>query len=210
MTTSAKKKGDWMTAEELMAQLESDPEWVKQRDERDRIHAEKVAQNIEDAKPLIAALREAGVSLNSLNDVIQVEKLHPAVIPVLLEHLDREKSEYVRGSMALALAVPEAIVGWSKIKTAFLNDPKPTTDVSRTKWQWALALGAIANDSMLDEVIDLLKNPAHGRDRVPLIQVLLRSKESRAKKVLEELESDPVIGKDAKMARKKGRWPWSK
>ena len=204
------KKGDWMTVEELMAQLEGDPEWVKQRDERDRLHAEKVAQNCEDAKPLIAALRAAGVSLDSLNDVIQVEKLHPAVVPVLLEHLDREKSDYVRGSMALALAVPEAIIGWQRIKVAFLSDPNPTTDVSRTKWQWALALGAIANDSLLDEVIELLQNPAHGRDRVPLIQVLLRSKDPKAKKVLAELESDPVIGKDAKMARKKGRWPWSK
>ncbi|MBK8726816.1 MAG: hypothetical protein IPL96_12425 [Holophagaceae bacterium] len=196
-----------MTASDLMARLENDPEWVKQRNERERIHAEKVALNLAAEKPLVDALRDVGLNIGSLNDLIQLEKPYPEAIPVLMEYMDREHSDHVRGCIALALAVPEAIGEWRKIKTAFLNDPNPTTDFSRTKWQWALALAASADDSVLGEVIELILDKNTGRDRAPLLQALLRSKDPRARAVLKELEKDPVIGADAKKALKKGRWP---
>lgn len=178
--------------------------------ERDRILAEKEARLNEAEKPLVAALRGTGLKIDCVWDLVGTREPYPAAVPILLEHMDRDYPPEIREGIARALAVPEAIIGWPKIKTAFLNDPNPTKEMSSSKWAWALALGNSADDSVISEVIELARDASIGHDRSPLVGALLRSKDPRAKQVLDELERDPLIGKEVKMARKKGRWPGTK
>jgi hypothetical protein len=198
------------TAGEFLAKLESDPGWVKQRNERERAHLEKAVRLHEAENPLVIALQGLGMDVSSIWDLVNARESYPMAVPVLLEHMDRNYPPEIREGIARALAIREAVTGWQKIKTAFLNDPNPTTDISPSKWAWGLALGASADDSVIEELIEMARDISHGQDRSPLIGALLRSKDPRAKQVLKELENDPIIGKDAKMARKKGHWPWSK
>jgi len=61
----------------------------------------------------------------------------------------------------------------------------------------ALALAAAANDSVMPEIVQLLREREHGQNRAFLLNALRRSNDPQAIKVLMELGSDEQLARDA-------------
>lgn len=75
------------TAAEFLASREADPEWVAWRQAgRD---ADAVATRLEEivSRSLLDDLREAGVSVTSVWDLVNQSEPYPDALPVLVRHL---------------------------------------------------------------------------------------------------------------------------
>ena len=187
-----------ITAGELMAELQADPKWVAEKEKRDQALREHKAELTRAELPLTRDLHLAGVFVSSAWDLVNTRESYPAAIPVLLEHLSRPYPERIREGIGRALAVPYAKAGWLTVLKAFQAETDTTT--TGVKWALALALGAMGADDVLNDVIPLLLDNALGRNRVPLIPVLGRSREPRAREILEQLRDVETIGREVRKA----------
>jgi hypothetical protein len=57
----------------------------------------------------------------------------------------------------------------------------------------AVTLSVIASAKTLDQLIEIVKNPVHGKSRILLLAPIKRSKTPVAKQAIEELASDPDL-----------------
>lgn len=130
------------------------------------------------------------------------------VIPVLLKHLMLPYSDKIREGIARSLAVPEpeVIKAWPLLVEEFRKAPigwgiKLKGDTEKLKLGakdgLACALSATVTEDTLEELIALLKDPAHGESRILLLSPLRkrRKKNPRVRQVLEELATDPDLAK---------------
>ena len=69
----------------------------------------------------------------------------------------------------------------------------------RTKDGLAVAIGGVATDDVLEDVIELAKDRRHGTSRVLLLLALERSKDARAHQALMELGTDPELQKEIQL-----------
>ena len=124
-----------MTAAELMAELQSDPKWVRERaelDARQKEHAEqRLAETEPEHAPLLAELAAAGVkvrmnpkiqltlppeerpgdspvAVTSISELVNSADSYPEAIPILIKHLRTVRHPIMVNSIARALTVKEA------------------------------------------------------------------------------------------------------
>jgi predicted nucleic acid-binding protein len=186
------------TANQFFAEIEADP---ARRAVRDARNAELQARQEELGRaeaPLVAELRAAGVVVNSVYDLVNTREPYPAALPILIKHLDFEYPPQIVDGIARALAVPAARIAWRKIVERY----KSNRDHGAQQGL-ALAIAYTANDDLIDEVIELARNREYGLSRGLLLLALQRSQLPKARAALEELASDPVIGKGAQNLLKK-------
>jgi hypothetical protein len=103
----------------------------------------------------------------------------------------------IREGIARALSVPEARspAAWPIVHTQFLQERDPST--LGPKWALANALSVIAEESRVDELIELVRDRKHGENRAILVACFPRLADERLVPVLEELTQDPEIAADA-------------
>jgi hypothetical protein len=185
-----KAEGQYEAVQELHRQ---------QREAREKTWAEWARAEV----PLVEALAQAGFMVRSAWDLREAKSPYPVAIPILLEHLSKPYPDRVREGIARALACPEAHLGWSVIVAEFHRE-KATTPTSQSfKFALAIALSAAGTDEELDEVIALLRDRDLGANRIPLLDILARSRNPSAMSVLAELQDDKEIADEAKKALKK-------
>jgi hypothetical protein len=192
MTRGGRKGG--MTAAEVREALRSNPEWVAMNRKAD----EQEAALLLAEKPIVEALRRAGVEVQSVWDLVNSDGPYSAAIPVLLEHLVRPYPVRIREGIARALAVPEANVGWHVLAREFEGEVDATT--CGMKYALAVALGGASTDVELERVLRWVTDPSLGRNRVPLLRALARSRDPRSLEVLGQLANDPTLKVDAEKA----------
>src|SRR5262245_35115759 len=96
------------TAAELMAELQADQGFVDARAKREEeLRAREAAWRAAEA-PLVAELRAAGETVDSVWDLVNTTAGYDAALPLLLAHLERGYPDRVREGIARALAVPAA------------------------------------------------------------------------------------------------------
>jgi hypothetical protein len=78
-----------VTAGELLARLEADPEFVARREERRRVRAQTRAAFREAERPLVMALHATGVNVDTAWDLVDTSHPYPDALPILVEHLGR-------------------------------------------------------------------------------------------------------------------------
>ena len=115
-----------VTAEELMAQLTADPEYMGGIAKRDVELDRKAKELARFERPLLADLRAAGADIDSVWDLVNTRERYPKLVPVLLAHLKREYPDKIREGIARALAVPEARAGWKQLVNCYLEQPATT------------------------------------------------------------------------------------
>jgi hypothetical protein len=160
-----------MSAAELMSRLKSDPEWVRQNEEREALHRAKATQlNVElepEEKPLLAELAVLGYRVQSVWDLVNSKTSYSAAIPVLLKYLQIARHPVLREGIARALTVREArgIAG-----PAILGELKQRGEESPNQARWALAnaLTVVADASMADEIETLIRDARYNDVRDPL------------------------------------------
>jgi hypothetical protein len=179
------------TVEELLAQLNEDPAFRKRAEEQKRRQVAQQEAFRQAEAPLVRDLNMKGVAVQSVADLVNSSRAYPAAIPVLLEHLQRGYPERVREMIARALAVPEARWAWDILLDLFVSNPseRPTG----LKWALGCALAGAADDSVLGDVIQLVRDKRHGQNRAALFYALEKSRKPEARGVLLELRHDPQL-----------------
>jgi hypothetical protein len=174
-----------------MTQLNADPAFVAQRAAKEEERQKRAAEWRLAERPLVEELRAAGFEVESAWDLVNTADPYPEALPILLNHLPRAYPGAVREGIARALAVPEAKFGWGAIKMLYRDEQD-----KRAKDGMAVALGAIADDEVLGDLIALVRDPRHGTSRLLLLRALERSHDPRARATLMELGTDPELKKE--------------
>lgn len=130
-----------------------------------------------------------GVDVEWSWDLVNRSVPYPEAGPILLEHLEPSYPDPVREGIARALAVPDARFAWDRLLALYRDEPSGT----RTKDGLAVALAAIADGAVVDEVSALLQDVRHGESRVFFVRALGRSQTPEARAVLAELQDDPQL-----------------
>jgi HEAT repeat protein len=194
------RKKDWITAADLMAELNSDPEYLARTKAQQEAQQKLWDEWAKAEVPLVAALGSVGIQVHSVWDLIQGERFHPAAINVLLDHLKHDYPDRIREGIMRALATPHARSRWDELVEIFEHN---TANLSPTiRYVAAVALSGAADETVLDDVIRLLRDRRLGFDRAPLLLALVRSKTPEAKLVVLELRDDPDLGPEIKKFRR--------
>lgn len=188
------------TAAELQAQLEADPEWVAQKEAREKAWRERHEQLKIAEGPIVGDLSRAGIGVDSVWDLANIEGDYRPAIPILFSHISKKYPDRIKEGLARSLAVPSARPLWSEL----LHVYKETDAHAEPGFKEGLsvALAALAEHNELDDIIDLLSGSQHGDSRLHLLRPLFRSKTEKAFKALDQLASDPLYEKEIRRRRR--------
>lgn len=156
-----------MTAAELIAQLQSDPKWVRQNAERESKRKATEEEIRAEETPLIADLKTAGVDVSSVWDLVNSRSSYPAAISVLSKHLQRPYRREIREGIARALTVAEARGPVARVILTELRRP-PKQSPRAVRWALANALTVAADSGMADDIRKLIIDPCYEDVRKPL------------------------------------------
>lgn len=160
----------------------------KKRDEEVRRLEEEYARA---EVPIVKELREAGVPVGSVWDLVNSTNMYAQSLPILLDHLQRPYPDAVREGVARAMAVPGAKFAWPLLVRLYRQEHE-----RRTKDGLAVAISNIADDETLDELIALARDARNGESRLLLLSALERSRLPQARKALMKLGGDPALQKE--------------
>jgi hypothetical protein len=192
------KRQPGISINEALERLWSDPEWVArhkaaERRRRETLEASRLAQ-----RELLEELREVGIRVNSVWDLVNTSARYDAALPILLKHLDKNYPDCVKAGIARSLGRRWARdVAWDYVLAAYRSEPSKRG--SWTKDGLAVAIECMARPSDLDVLIDLLLDPRHGSSRVFFVRPISRLRSPRAAEALRSMEVDPDLKKEIGM-----------
>jgi len=150
-------------------------------------------QRKKESKAAAAALRRAGVQVKSVFDLVNTSTPYPGAIPVLIGLLSTVKEGWIKQGVVRALTVKEARP--VAAKPLIREFRRETDDRLSPKWAIGNALSVVADDSVFDDVVDLVTDRRHGKAREMLAVTLGSMKNPRAVDVLVGLlQDDEVAG----------------
>jgi hypothetical protein len=171
-----------------------------------RILAEKEYQrqqaitiNKKDSIPVLTDLATAGFQIEWVSDLYSKRYLYKEAIPILLKWLPLVANLAVKEDIVRALAVP-----WAKPIAApvLVSEFHKMKDESNTGIKWAIAnaLSVVADDSVFEEIVNLVQDTQHGPARIMLALALGNMKDTRAQDVLIDLLKDDLVAGQAIVA----------
>lgn len=182
-----KKRGP-ITAAELSAKLEADPEY-HERVAKHNAKLEKIQRELSLAeKPIVEELNAAGFGVDSAWGMLELEESYKASFPILLKHLQMDYPDLILETLGRAFGVPEAMSYWDTLVELYRK-----TSVKGVQNGIAVALSDLARREQIEEIMDLARDPKLRESRIFLLMVLERSRDPRAKEVIWELEDDPDL-----------------
>ena len=182
------------TAGEYSGSLSADPEKVAMRARREAEHQATVRALHQEMEPVLAKLRALGVPVTLISDIcgppLPKAAPFPDALPVILAELQRDGySPHARAVLASALETPETrAVGWTTIIDLYKSEPD---GLSRTVLANVICIAV--NESVIADVISLVRDPRMGSTRILLLDALKRSKSPDARATLEEMVDDPQL-----------------
>ena len=184
------------SADEFMKELEADPEYQAAQAEQEEETAKKDKEFADAEAPLVKALSEAGVEVDSIWDLVNDRSNdYASAVPVLEEHLkDSSYPDRVREGIARSLSFRKAASAWPTIVDLY----RSTTDSFDLQQGLAAAMAGTVTDETVDELVKEARQDAHGESRPTLLLGLRRLKSPAAKEALESLVDDPDLGENAK------------
>lgn len=205
-----------LTVQEFLRIKLTDDEKRRYR-EINRAREEDRQQSIErirtEALPILNELRDAGIEVESLGDLIGRSTPYASAIPILLKHLQLSYSDAVRSTIARCLAVPEpkVIADWEMIEELYLAAKEGKgfvalgdTSLFQLGFKDALActLAAAATEGSIEALLQLLRDKNNGPSRILLLRALKRvlSRE-KLEIVFGELSSDSDLYLEIKSLR---------
>ena len=192
--TAKKRSSTGMTAAELMAELQNDPEYQRKAQAAEARRQVRVQALRRAEQPIVADLRRAGVMVDSVWDLVNTSVPYPDALPVLLKHLQRGGyPDRVLESLGSALAVKPAVFAWDILRELYLKARGEGEEEGI-----AVALAALATSEHLDALIGLLGEDSRGSTRIHFLRAIKRVGGRRGREVLESLRSDPMFGKEAR------------
>jgi hypothetical protein len=189
-----KKPSGEITAAELMAQLAADPDYVERTASAEAERQARAQQLRRAEEPIVRDLKDVGVEVSSVWDLVNTSEPYPNALPVLLDHL--QKGGYpdrVMESLGRALAVEPAAFAWETLTDLYLVAEGPGEENGL-----AVALAASATAAQFDGLIALLHENSRGDSRIHFLRPIKRVGGAKGRDVLESLRADPVFGREAR------------
>lgn len=182
-------------ADEFMKELQADPVWRAAQAENVRRVAEQEERHAEQEAPVVAALAEVGVEVESVWDLVNGKDDHYAdAVPVLVEHLrDDSYPDRVREGIARSLSFRKAAPAWPAIVELY----RSTTDSFDLQQGLAVAMAGAVTDETVDELVAEAHREEHGESRLLLLLGLKRLRTRKATEALAGLRDDPELGDNA-------------
>ena len=146
----------------------------------------------------VAALREAGVHVGSVYDLVNTSRPYPEAIPTLIRLLSEIDEDRIKEGVARALTVKEARgLAAPPLLREFEAIP-PDASQSRQHLKSAIgnALTVVATRDVLEEIVRMAANPAHGWPRDSLLDILgkRQMRDARSPAILLAALDDPWPG----------------
>lgn len=191
--TGRKKSSGPIGAAELMAKLQSDPEYQRKIQAAEAEREARTQELRRAEQPIVADLLDAGIEVDSVWDLVNTSVPYPAALPVLVKHLQRGGyPDRVMESLGRALAVGPAAHVWDVLRELYQNAHGPGEEEGL-----AVALAASATREHLGALIALLDDDSRGDTRIHFIRPILRVGGTLGRQVVEALRADPMFGKEA-------------
>ena len=142
-------------------------------------------------KPLLDELKDVGFLIQDVWDFANTSSSYAGALPVLLKHLQKPYDDKIKEGIARALAVPEAKSSWHILLLEFEKTDQFLAP--GTKMGLAAAIAVIADDSVVKDLISVIRDKSHGESRILFLKVFRRSRLPVAKIILDELANDPEV-----------------
>jgi HEAT repeat protein len=188
-----------ITADELLDRLEQDPDHSARQQAWERERQEARAEYDRAAAPVLADLAQAGFLAHTVGDLRYQGRKYREAVPVLLRWLPDIDDIRVKEDIVRTLSVP-----WAKpaAAPALIEEYRRAHDPVGTGLKWAIGngLSIVADDSVFDEVVDLVRDRQHRRAREMVAVALGNMRDPRAVDVLIGLLDDEEVAGHALMA----------
>jgi hypothetical protein len=180
----------WVTAKELMDQLNQDPEYIARMKRFEEEHRELIELHRRALAGVINELRVAGFAIETLDELRRSGKKYVAAVPILLKWLPLVTVDDAKDSVVRTLSVP-----WARPVAAIplIEAFREATNDRSLKWAIGNALSVVADDSVFDEIADLARNKEYGKAREMVAVALGNMKDQRAVEVLIDLLGDEEV-----------------
>ncbi len=142
---------------------------------------------------VVESLRQVGLQVGSIWDLVNSKESYPEAIPVLIRLLALDMDPRIKEGVVRALSVKEArSVAARPLVEEFLKDTDPDSSL---KWAIGNALSVVADDTVFEELAALVLERRYGRSRKMLVEALGNMKNPRAVDVaIRLLDDDEVVG----------------
>jgi HEAT repeat protein len=162
--------------------------------EKERRRQQAIAINKRDSVPVLADLADAGFQLDWVSDLYSKRFFYKDAVPILLKWLPRMENLAVKEDIVRALSVPWAKPVAAPALVAEFHRMRNESN-SAIKWAIANALSVVADDSVFEDIVELVQDSHHGQAREMLAISLGNMKDSRAQDVLIILlDDEEVVG----------------
>lgn len=164
---------------------------------------EMIEKDLRAQEPIAAALREIGIPVRTLDDLINERLDYSAAIPLLLEWLARTDNVTTKECIARALSVRRAR---PQAALPLIEEyRKASHEESALSLKWAIgnALSVVADDTVFKDIVELVTDKRHGKAREMLAFALGNMKNPDAVDVLIGLLDDEEIAGHALVGLRK-------
>jgi hypothetical protein len=117
---------------------------------------------------------------------------YEAAAPILVQWLPRARTPLIKERIVRSLTGVKGATP-SALGPLVAEFRKASADDDALKWAIANALATLADSSIVDDLIELARDPRQGRARQMLMDALARTKDDRALNLLVELVADDDV-----------------
>lgn len=192
-----------ITAAELQHQLLQDEEYQKWLKEKEGVRIALEDAYAEDEKPLIDDLRQVGVNVKSVWNLVNTKSSYKSAVPILLAHLRKQYHLKIKEGIIRALAVKQA----RGIACGAILEEYHKTSKHDFNYRWLLGntMAVIITADYIDDVIAVVREIDNGESRQMFVKALANMKSPKIKDVFEQLLIDQceVVNKEVQKALKK-------
>ncbi|HEX2926206.1 MAG TPA: HEAT repeat domain-containing protein [Ruminiclostridium sp.] len=143
-----------------------------------------------DREKLIQEVREKGVEISSINDLMKINMKYRDLVPILLKHLNEVTDENDKEFIVRCLGVKGFIEASKPLISEFYKSNNVTF-----KWAIGNSLSIISDIESLPELIKIAQEKEHGIARQMIVDGLGAYKSDDIKAVLVSLlNDDEVVG----------------
>lgn len=173
--------------------LRDDPDYRAEVEDADAKRAATAQRLREAERPIVADLNAAGMSVESVWDLVNTADPYPEALPILLRHLERGGyPDRVMESLGRSLAVKPSVAFWDRLKTLYLA-PRSAGDEDGA----AVALAACATKAQLDDLVTFLSLDERGDTRIYFLRPIKKLGGDAGQQLLESLRNDRTFGREA-------------
>lgn len=185
-----------VSATELIARLEQDPEFLARRETMDAEVDALAAERELACKPVVADLRSQGVEVESVWDLYRTPESYRVAIPTLLAHLRRNYPERTLEDIGHALPFKPAVTWWDDFKALYL-----TTNSDAVRDRLAAAMSQCAVKKHYSDLLGFISEERLGGSRIyflrPINRIGNRMQPGTGRAVIESVANDETLGIEA-------------